>query len=91
MLAGSSAPSVALGKDQAERQKCCAAWKTWWKDQGDKIDLAGALTQRQLGYTLLILPNASQIVEIDASGKERWQLTGCVSLSMPRCCRATAF
>ena len=76
LLAGTQAPSVALGKEEAERKKCRDAWTAWWREQGDKIDLAASSEHRLLGYTLIVMPEAAMVVEIGSNGKERWQLTG---------------
>lgn len=41
-VAGDKAPKASLGEDDAARKKCRDAWEAWWKDQGDKLDLAKA-------------------------------------------------
>src|SRR5262249_27111692 len=53
-LAGHKAPRASGGNDDAARKKLRDEWQKWWKDNGDKVDLAKLGAPRQyLGYTLL--------------------------------------
>jgi hypothetical protein len=55
-------------------------WAAWWKENGERVTLvdryAPAGFQRYLGYTLLIQPNNSDVVELGADNKQRLTLTG---------------
>lgn len=75
-LAGGKAPEQQLGNDQAGRQKCREVWGRWWREQGDKVDLAAAGRPRQQGHTLMVLFDVGAVVEISRAGKERWRLEG---------------
>jgi HEAT repeat protein len=78
LLAGEKAPKESPGGNEAERKKCRDAWAAWWKENGDKVDLAqlGA-EQRLLGYTLLVQVNDNNIgrvIELGRDGKPRWEI-----------------
>lgn len=76
-LAGDTAPPVALGKDDASRNKCRAAWVAWWQEQNGKVDLAQLDGIKPLrGYTLLVLLDAGRVVEVDADNRPRLQIEG---------------
>ncbi len=79
-LAGDDAPAGPLGADAAAREKRRDAWTAWWKDRGSKVQLASLLSrpaqERYLGYTLVISPNHSKIVELGMDGKVRWEING---------------
>jgi HEAT repeat protein len=78
LVAGDKAPNVSLGMDKAAREKCRDAWAAWWKDNGARIDLAKIDTSktRLLGYTLLVMPDTGQVVELGPDNKPRWTLHG---------------
>jgi HEAT repeat protein len=69
-----------LPTGESARGKRRDLWASWWKDKGDQVALvdryAPAGTQRYLGYTLLIQPNTSDIIELGADNKERLKMTG---------------
>ena len=77
-LAGDQTPSVSLGADEAGRKNCRDAWAGWWARDGGKLDLAKLdLSQRQLGYTLVVELNrglTGRVMEVDRDGKPRWQI-----------------
>lgn len=81
-LAGEKAPSPELGSAQGdERRKCFEAWDAWWRDRGDKIDLAKIeQEERPRGFTLVVLydcPNTGgrgQVFELGVDGKPRWKI-----------------
>jgi hypothetical protein len=79
-VAGDQAPAVSLGADEAGRKKCRDAWKEWWAKNGPRLDLARIdLTQRLLGYTLVVEMNrglAGRVLELGADGKPRWEIDG---------------
>ncbi len=76
-LAGDKGPGVTLGREDGSREKCRDAWAAWWKDNGAKVTLAKAPgVKRQLGYTMIVMVNASRIIEIGTDGKQRWAVEG---------------
>ncbi len=76
-VAQDRSPQVALGTDADSRQKCRTAWARWWHDHGGSLKL-GSLTEERalLGYTLIVTPDAGSIVELDRTGKPRWEMRG---------------
>lgn len=75
LVAGESAPQVALDDSHTARRKWRDAWRGWWKRHGDELDLAKVdWTRRLLGYTLIVESN--RVREVDASGKVRWSING---------------
>jgi hypothetical protein len=76
-LAGEQAPAVALGHDKDSRQQCRRAWADWWEQHGPGIDLAKhEAAAHVLGYTLLLLLDAGEALEVDSKGTERWHIRG---------------
>jgi HEAT repeat protein len=80
-LAGDAAPTVALGGNEAARQKCRDAWLAWWEKDGEAVDLAkleGAAPT--LGYTLIVARNQSnlsgKVFEVNAAKEILWQIDG---------------
>jgi HEAT repeat protein len=74
-LAGEQAPAVSLGQDADSRRKCRDAWAAWWREHADKIDLARLQqTKAMIGYTLVILLDIGQILELDRANQVRWQV-----------------
>jgi HEAT repeat protein len=75
-LAGDRSPNAPLGTDEPGRKKCRDAWAAWWKEHGEKIDLAQLDTgTRLLGFTLLVLVDGNgngKVVELGPDGKPRW-------------------
>jgi HEAT repeat protein len=76
-LAADQAPPASLGSDEAGRARCRDAWAGWWKLQGARVDMARLRSATpRLGYTLLLLLDAGQVMEVDQAGKTRWQFGG---------------
>ena len=82
-LAGDQAPAVSLGRDEAGRQKCRDAWAAWWKQYGDRVDLARLhQTPPMLGYTLIVAidqmgeGSAGRVLELGPDDKPRWEIQG---------------
>jgi hypothetical protein len=74
-LAGPTSPAVALRAEAGAAIKCRDAWRGWWRQHGERIDLAVLKdAERPLGYTLLVLLNDNRVVEWDRDGKPRWQI-----------------
>jgi hypothetical protein len=80
-IAGDQAPEAPVGGDKG-RAKYREAWAAWWEKQGPTLDLAkvepGKRLQGHTLVTMLELRNAQlgRVVELDATGKVRWQLEG---------------
>jgi hypothetical protein len=82
-LAGDKGPDAPQGAEPAERAKKRKAWEAWWKKNGAKVDLLvlkGRTNHEPFhNYTLLVGNNNNMISELDAEGKERWQITGVIN------------
>jgi hypothetical protein len=85
-MAGDKAPSVTATNDAEGRKKYRDAWAAWWKDNGAKIDVAKMGAPKQyLGYTLISHTDLTKgarngkVLEIDATGKVRWELENIVN------------
>jgi hypothetical protein len=75
--AGSKLPTVSLGASDAGRKKCRDAWAAWWKENSAKVDLAKLkLRPRLLGYTLVVLLDQGQLVELNSDNQPRWLVDG---------------
>jgi PQQ-like domain len=78
-VANDRGPQGKLTDDADERKKYRDAWAKWWRDNGSATQLVattrtyGAGT---LGYTLVVLPDMGQVVELGRDGKPRWTITG---------------
>jgi hypothetical protein len=79
-LAGDRSPAPA-GGDEASRKKYRAAWQAWWKAHGAKVDLE-VLSEyaRIAGFTTVVLLDKEEILDLDASNRVRFRITG---LGMP--------
>jgi HEAT repeat protein len=75
-LADEKQPPVLTGIDEAARRKYREAWARWWTENGDRIDLAREESPHTLGYTLIVLLDDNKVLEVDANGKTRWEITG---------------
>ncbi|HEY7153405.1 MAG TPA: HEAT repeat domain-containing protein [Gemmataceae bacterium] len=83
-LALERAPSdLPSGDDEANRKKRQAVWSAWWKANGDRVALVERYPlsgiEHNHGYTLLVLTNNNQIVELDKDHKTRWTMNGLMS------------
>lgn len=81
-IAGEQMPAAALDPTNREsRQKARDAWESWWRTQGDRIDLAKLDVQRPLGLTIIcdydgVQGGLGRIWECGSDGKERWRIDG---------------
>ncbi len=81
-IAGDRAPPLYLGAvDGPERLKVRDAWDRWWKDAGDKTDLAKINFEDALqGLTVICEalngPDGVCVWECGADGKQRWRIDG---------------
>src|SRR5206468_3794744 len=74
-LAGDATPDTATGDDADGRKKRRDAWAKWWKDNGDKLDLAKALEAEPfLNLTVIPEMHANRVWECGKDGKERWSV-----------------
>jgi HEAT repeat protein len=72
-------PQVSLGTDEPGRKKCRDAWAAWWKQHGDKVDLAKlSETGPLLGNTLVVLLDLGQVMELGPTKQVRWTMEGLV-------------
>jgi HEAT repeat protein/outer membrane protein assembly factor BamB len=80
--AGEQAPTVVLGAEAAERQKCRDAWAAWWREKGEKVELPRLdAAPRALGYTIIVDQfdqgrRSGRVWEVDLAGKTRWSIDG---------------
>jgi hypothetical protein len=74
-LAGEDAPTVPRGSTEEEGKKFRAAWEEWLKGKKDKLDLAKLTEEaKPRGHTLLVLLEASRIVDLDEKNRERFRI-----------------
>jgi HEAT repeat protein len=82
LAAGEQAPTVALGTDAGERQKCRDAWAAWWREKGAQVELPRLdAAPRTLGYTVIVdqldqTRRSGRVWEVDQAGKTRWSIDG---------------
>jgi hypothetical protein len=77
-LAEDKAPTLSFGVDAAAHRKYRDAWDKWWRDEGSKLPAARLeeAATKPRGYTLVILLDLGQVVDLDPSNRTRFQLTG---------------
>jgi hypothetical protein len=76
-LAGEKAPTLANGGDAGLRRRYREAWQAWWKDHHARIEPAQLeRATRSLGFTLVVLLDIGQVVDLDAGNRPRWQVEG---------------
>jgi hypothetical protein len=76
-LAGDRAPALSPGSDPASIRKYRDAWAAWWRDNEAAIEMPAHQDNRHLlGYTLIVIADYGQVVELDRDGKVRWQFGG---------------
>jgi HEAT repeat protein len=76
MLAGDKTPELQGDADAEARKKNRDAWAAWWKQDGDKVDLAKLDSkERLLGYTLIV-DHLGRVLELGPDNKQRWVITG---------------
>ncbi|HTU21278.1 MAG TPA: HEAT repeat domain-containing protein [Gemmataceae bacterium] len=78
-LAGDKAPAV-ITESPLNWKNVASAWKQWWQGNRDKVVMTGSFAPAAggilRGYTLLVQPQSSSVVELGPDGKQRWALTG---------------
>ena len=77
-LAGEQFPPPVVGLSGAEgRVPVRDAWRGWWKEHGEKVDLSRVDSgDRQIGLTLAIEYNSGRVWEFGPDRKPRWELKG---------------
>ncbi|HKB42161.1 MAG TPA: HEAT repeat domain-containing protein [Gemmataceae bacterium] len=55
LIAGEKAPSAGSSVSEEDWKKYCREWAGWWRDHGEKLDLARLdVSRRMLGLTLIV-------------------------------------
>lgn len=68
-------PVLSSTHDDAGRKKLRAAWSTWWKEHGDKIDLARLQeTPAMLNYTVVVMLDLGRVMELGNDNQQRWKI-----------------
>src|SRR5262249_46136945 len=82
-VAADSAPAATLTANAEDREKAVAAWRQWFRDQSDRIDLTKLpLTGVGRGGTVICeldgtgRDNTGRVWECGVDGKKRWQIDG---------------
>jgi HEAT repeat protein len=79
LMAGDASPNEELGSTPKDKEKCRDAWAAWWKENGAKTPLVSVkrgFVHARMGYSLLLLPDMGQMVELDRNHKPRVTITG---------------
>jgi hypothetical protein len=72
-LAGDKAPAASVGAGaEAERRKARDAWEAWWKDNGDKIDLAKVNLEDAYQTGVVIAELDGRVWEVGPDQSARW-------------------
>jgi HEAT repeat protein len=78
-LAGDNAPA-AVTDTPLDWKKVAGAWKEWWQGNRDRVAMTSSFAPSSggslRGFTLLVKPLASSVIELGPDGKQRWALTG---------------
>jgi hypothetical protein len=76
---GKSPPAVSLGTEPPARKECRDAWAKWWKQHGEKTDLAKLReAPRLLGHTIVVLLDVGKVFELDSENNVVWKLDGII-------------
>ncbi len=76
-VAGRTAPPPPASTGPASRRRHRQAWEGWWKENAAKVD--GAKLEEvagTLGYTLIVLLEAGEVLELDATDRPRLDVKG---------------
>lgn len=72
---GNDPPKAALGQSKESKENCSKEWMKWWQKHSATVNLARLKTSpKLLGYTLIVLLEAGQIMELGNNNEVRWQL-----------------
>jgi HEAT repeat protein len=76
-IAGESAPTAPLGRDDGAAKRCRAAWANWWQTRSKSFNLKKLQDgQLPLGYTMLVLLDTGRVIELDNKDKIRLRFEG---------------
>jgi hypothetical protein len=73
-VAGENSPPVGRGDSAETRQAFRDAWLGWWREHGAAADLKTPADPGFLDYTLLVLLDRGEVLELDGDDKPRWQV-----------------
>jgi hypothetical protein len=74
-LAGDKAPAYPAKPSADALRKYRDEWKTWWKNEGEKVDAARLEeVAKTAGNTLVLLLDAGRAIYLDASNRPLWEL-----------------
>jgi hypothetical protein len=73
-LAGDNAPAVAFEEMAEKRKAYCDGWMSWWKEHGDKLDVTSQLRDGRRDYTLIVLLDEGEVLELDAKDNVRFRI-----------------
>jgi HEAT repeat protein len=81
LIAGSTAPPFILGEDPTRQRKCRDAWRAWWQENQDSLELGRHGGRRPLlGYTLVaqwgLQGQVNELIELGPDRKPRWRIGG---------------
>lgn len=80
-LAGDRLPAASLGGSGDDRRKCRDAWEGWWKEHGDRADLARLTREEPLRHLTLVCEydgasGGGRVAEYGRDGRLRWEIAG---------------
>jgi hypothetical protein len=73
-VAGEHSPAVGMGDSALTRREFRDAWLGWWHEHGATADLKPPADPGFLDYTLLVLLDRGEVLELDGDDKPRWQV-----------------
>jgi hypothetical protein len=73
-VAGDKAPAVGMGDSAETRRGFRDAWLDWWREHGATADLKTPSDPGFLDYTLIVLLDRGEVLELDGDDKPRWQV-----------------
>jgi hypothetical protein len=73
-VAGEKSPPVGMGDSDEKRRQFRDAWLDWWREQGATVDLKTPADPGFLDYTLVVLLDRGEVMELDGDDKPRWTI-----------------
>jgi hypothetical protein len=74
-LAQEKAPTLALGETAESKKAFRDAWLGWWKEQGNKVDVLARLKDVRRDFTLVVLLDEGDVLELDSKDQERFRMS----------------
>lgn len=74
-LAGDKAPSIPQGDTAKAKRAFSDAWLAWWKEHGAKVDLAMLHKNEFRNWSLIVLLDESEVLELDDKDQERFRIS----------------